>query len=1023
MVTSLRIVSSEAAKSIEGYLAPDHEQEWLMSGVDPEIIRRNVRSLHDTDFDPFTREASYPIAERLNWKVTRFGQQARESVRGWWVSGIDPLNHWQRMEWGRFKPDADTPIVDRTKSKPAKYLSPSLGKGSSRLILLDVPMRIWQKVAERFEIEIAGATNFWEWVWRNNLPIVLTEGEKKAGCLLSLGYAAIALPGIFSGYRRETRQLIAELGHFATTQRTVHICFDYETKPRTLQNIFLATSRLGQLLTNAGCQVKVIALPGAEKGVDDFIVAHGHAAFAKLYESAVELEFWQASKLWSLTYTPSLTLNQPYLGDLPYPESGLACIKSAKGTGKTTALQGLIKTATVAPGTAKAARKVLVITHRIQLGKAICQSIGIDWITDALNSENPGSYGLCIDSLHPNSRIRFNAAEWEGAIVILDEVEQVLWHALNSATCYNQRVRILETLRELIETVLATDGLVIAQDADLSDVSIDYLRGLAETPVTPWVVVNQWKPEISWNVSLYDTKNPAPLIDRMESVLKTGAVFVCVDSQKVRGRWSSKNLETYLRLQFPEKRILRIDSETVSDPDHAAYHIAERINDVVGDYDIVLATPTIGTGVSIDVRNHFQGVFGIFQGVTPDSESRQALARVREPIPRYIWAAHFGPGKIGNGSCNYRDVAQSVTKSVQYNIALLKDIDFDLDEQSNPIALRTWAKMAARVNASLWRYRREFRNGLLLEGHTVTLVTDDLTKMFGQLPITDQMVAQLKTGVLNIPGFEFLEARHDLKVCDRIAQVISAIRTRNQTAEAIAVSDSPEITPAEYYELKEQAEQTVQKRYSKRKHELKRKYNVETITPEIKLKDDDGWYTQLRLYYYLTRNPEYVRLHDMQEIEDHLERGDGKISIQDVKLLTAQVEALRSLRILEFLKPGEKILATDDLVQFVATTALECRDDMKALFSFTVTEKLAPIAIVQTLLGKIGVKLTCTGRAVAPDGRRGGLRIYKYFPPQDDRDSILAEWEKQDLAMLQTLMEVTGCNDFSEIDEWIEQSA
>ncbi|MBD1843067.1 DUF3854 domain-containing protein [Cyanobacteria bacterium FACHB-63] len=1023
MVTSLRIASSEAAKPIEGYLAPDHEQEWLMSGVDPEIIRRNVRSLRDTDFDPFTHEASYPIAELLNWKVTRFGQQARESVRGWWVSGIDPLNHWQRMEWGRFKPDADTPIVDRTKSKPAKYLSPSLGKGSSRLILLDVPMRIWQKVAERFEIEIAGATNFWEWVWRNNLPIVLTEGEKKAGCLLSLGYAAIALPGIFSGYRRETRQLIAELGHFATAQRTVHICFDHETKPRTLQNIFLATSRLGQLLTNAGCQVKVIALPGAEKGVDDFIVARGHAAFAKLYESAVELEFWQASKLWSLTYTPSLTLDQPYLGDLSYPDSGLVCIKSAKGTGKTTALQGLIKTATDASGTAKAERKVLVITHRIQLGKAICQSIGIDWITDALNSENPGSYGLCIDSLHPNSRIRFNAAEWEGAIVILDEVEQVLWHALNSATCYNQRVRILETLRELIETVLATDGLVIAQDADLSDVSIDYLRGLAETPVTPWVVVNQWKPEISWSVSLYDTKNPAPLIDRMESVLKTGAVFVCVDSQKVRGRWSSKNLETYLRLQFSEKRILRIDSETVSDPDHAAYHIAERINDVIGDYDIVLATPTIGTGVSIDVRNHFKGVFGIFQGVTPDSESRQALARVREPVPRYIWAAHFGPGKIGNGSCNYRDVAQSATKSVQYNIALLKDIDFDLDEQSNPIALRTWAKMAARVNASLWRYRREFRNGLLLEGHTVTLVTDDLTKMFGQLPITDQMVAQLKTGVLKIPGFEFLEARHDLKVCDRIAQVISAIRTRNQTAEAIAVSDSPEITPAEYYELKEQAEQTVQKRYSKRKHELKRKYNVETITPEIKLKDDDGWYTQLRLYYYLTRNPEYVRLHDMQEIEDHLERGDGKISIQDVKLLTAQVEALRSLKILEFLKPGEKILATDDLVQFVATTALECRDDMKALFSFTVTEKLAPIAIVQTLLGKIGVKLTCTGRAVAPDGRRGGLRIYKYFPPQDDRDSILAEWEKQDLAMLQTLMEVTGCNDFSEMDEWIEQSA
>lgn len=1016
MVSSLRIAPSGAFshENLSCHLASDHEQEWLASGVDLEIIRLNVRSMQDTEVNPFTREVSYPIAEALNWKVTRFGQQARENLRGWWVSGVDPLNDWQRMSWGRFKPDADTPVFDKKKNKPAKYLSPNLGKGSSRLVLLDVSQRIWDKVARRYGV-LPNGNHFWEWVWRHNIPIVLTEGEKKAGCLLSLGYAAIALPGIFSGYRRETRQLIAELAFFATSDRTVHICFDYETKPKTLQNIFLAISRLGQLLNHAGCEVKVITLPGPEKGVDDFVVAHDRVAFAKVYESAIELEFWQASQLWTLTYPPSLVLNQAYLGNLPYPETGLACIRSAKGTGKTTALRQLIQDS--------GDRKVLVITHRIQLGKAICQSLGIDWIEDVQDSEVNRGYGLCIDSLHPNSKARFNPADWEGAIVILDEVEQVLWHALNSATCYHQRVRILETFKELVEIVLATDGLLIAQDADLSDVSIDYLKGLAEMPITPWVVVNQWKPEIAWDVALYDTKNPAPLLNRLETVLETGAVFVCLDSQKVRGKWSSKNLETYLKLQFPTKRILRIDSETVSDPDHPAFRIADHINDVVTDYDVVLATPTIGTGVSIDVQNHFKAVFGIFQGVTPDSESRQALARVREPIPRYVWAAHFGPGKIGNGSCNYRDVAQSMTKGVRYNISLLKDVDFDLDEQSDPIALRTWAKMAARVNASLWRYRREFRSGLLLEGHEVKIVTDDLTKIFGQLPITEKIQQDLTSGVLQVPGFEFLDWRHDAKATERIIQLISAIRTRNQTAEAIAVSDSPEITAEEYFELQEQANQTAEKRYSKRKHELQRKYAVDQVTPEIKLKDDEGWYTQLRLHYYLTRDPEFVRLHDMQELEEHLERGDGKISVQDVKLLTAQVEALRSFRILEFLTPGEKFRATDDLVQFIASTALACREDMKTLFGLTITEKLAPMAIVQGLLGKIGVKLTCTGRDVAADGRRGGPRVYKYFPPQDDRETIFAEWEKRDLSLLQTLMEVTGCHSFSEMEDWIARSA
>jgi archaellum biogenesis ATPase FlaH len=1017
MVSSIRIApsgalsNSQVPSSVRGIyatgnpvLSPDHEQEWLASGVDRGIIRLNVKTLHDTEVDPCTREVSYPIAEALNWKVSRFGQQARSTVRGWWVSGVDPLNNWDRMDWGRFKPDATTPIFDKQKNKPAKYLSPSLGKGSSRLVLLDVPQRVWANVAFRYGVSLEGHTgSFWEWVWANNIPVIL-------------GYAAIALPGIFSGYRRETRQLITELAFFATQGRSINICFDYETKSTTLQNIFLAISRLGQLLTHAGCDVRVITLPGPEKGVDDYVVAHDSVAFQKLHSAAVELEFWQASRLWALTHTPTITLNQPYVGQLPYPESGLACIKSAKGTGKTTALQQLIQ------GAIAQDRKVLVITHRIQLGKAICQSLGIDWIEDVQENEVQRGYGLCIDSLHPNSKARFNPADWEGAIVIIDEVEQVIWHALNSATCYNQRVRILETLKELAEVVYATDGLIVAQDADLSDVSVDYLKRLSDEPITPWVVLNEWKPELAWDVSIYDTKNPAPLVGRLEEVLATGAAFVCLDSQKVKGRWSSKNLETYLKLQFPEKRVLRIDSESVSDPDHPAYRIADRINEIVLDYDVVLATPTIGTGVSIDVRGHFKAVFGIFQGVTPDSESRQALARVREAVPRYVWAAHFGHGKIGNGSCNYRDVAQSMTKAVKYNISLLKEVDFDLDEQSDPIALRTWAKMAARVNASLWRYRREVRGGLLLEGHNVTVVTSDLTKIMGNVAITEQMGFDLETGALEIPGFEVLGLKHDVQKSEQISQLISAIRVRNQNAEAIAVSDSPEITHDEYQELKEQTHQTVQKRNSKQKHELQKKYATENVTPELKLKDDDGWYLQLRLHYYLAQDPDFVRLHDMQELEEHLERGNGKISIQDVKLLTAQVEALRMFQVLEFLKPGEKIRATDDLVQFIAKTALEGREDIKTLFGITVTEKQAPMAVVQGLLGKIGIKLTCTGRDVAPDGRRGGIRVYKFFPPEDGREVIFAEWEKRDRAMLQTLMDVTGCNSFDELDDWIEQA-
>ncbi len=979
-------------------IAADHAQEWLDSGVDAGIIALNVQTLTDTVIDPATHEVSYPIAERLNWKVTRFGQNTRANLRGWWVNGIDPFDQWQPMQWGRFKPDSATPVVDRTQGKAAKYLSPSLGKGSSRLVLLDVPLAIWQKVADRYAIPLGvapEALNFWQWVWQNEVPIVLTEGEKKAGCLLTAGYAAIALPGIFNGYRKDSRNLVAELAYFATTGRVVHICFDYETKPHTVRNINLATAKLGQLLVRSGCDVKVIALPGPEKGVDDLVVKHGQSAFAQLHETAIDLGHWQAAKLWALTYAPALDLNQPYLGALPYPETGLVAIKSPKGTGKTTALKPLIAGA-IAEG-----RKVLAITHRIQLGRAICEGLGISWIDDVRDVETKtlAGYGLCIDSLHPNSQAQFNPQDWQGAIVILDEVEQVLWHALNSNTCYKHRVNILETLKQLLQVVFTTGGLVIAQDADLSDVSLDYLRG--DAIITPWLVVNRYQPETGWKVSLYDTKNAAPLVARMEQVIETGAVFVSLDSQKVTGKWSSKNLETYLQTRFPAKRILRIDSETVSNPHHPAYGIADHINQTIHNYDIVLATPTIGTGVSIDVRGHFKGVFGIFQGVTPDSESRQALSRVREGVPRFVWAAHFGPAKIGNGSCSYWDIVQSTARAVKYNIALLKDVDFDLDHQTDPIALRTWAKMAARVNTSLWSYRSELGNSLVTEGHQVTLVTDDVEKLLGQKEVSEALRYRVVTGEHRVPGFEYLGLHHDALVAEQVVRAMSGIRTSNQAAEAEAISNSPELSHHQYDELKDQRVQTTKERNARRKHELQSRYAV-AVTPELKLKDDQGWYSQLRLHYYLTHDPLFVELRDKQEWQAHLDRGNGKVALQDVKLFTAQVEALKALDVLQFLKPNDKTRSADPAVQTLAETALKHRQDLKTLFNVTISEKQSAVAILQALLGKIGIKLDCVGRDQAPDGRRGGVRVYRYYPPQDDRETIFAEWSRRDQQILET---------------------
>jgi hypothetical protein len=371
-----------------------------------------------------------------------------------------------------------------------------------------------------------------------------------------------------------------------------------------------------------------------------------------------------------------------------------------------------------------------------------------------------------------------------------------------------------------------------------------------------------------------------------------------------------------------------------------------------------------------------------------------------------IWGARFGPGKVGNGSCFYRDIAQSTAKVVKYNIMLLREVDFDLDQQSDPIALRTWAKMAARVNLSLWQFRESLRQGLLREGYPVTVVTDDPSR----LP---------SAGAQSQQRAELLSARHDLDAIEVIQQAVTKVRSANRQAEALAVADSPELegdrlSPPVANPLA-QPPRTKQQHYSKRKQELQDRYPIQ-ITPELTLKDEQGWYNQLLLHYYVIHDPLFVQLRDLQEWRSHLERGNGKVALQDVQLLTAQVEMLKVLGVVALLHPEDKIRVSDASIEHMLTLGQQYRQDIRLLFNIRLTEKTPSMTFVQGLLAKLDLRLTCIGRDRAADGRRGGLRVYRYFPPEDDRETIFAEWRQRDEALLQAQAERSRPSQHPEAD-------
>ncbi len=994
------------------YLNPEHLKELVNgSGIDLHLVKLNFRSLEAKNaYDYLFISELIPRTNTGIVKSSWLQRYAHVSAGGWWCSGVDVLNNWHMMEWGCFKPNQ--PRINE-KGKSIKYEHPPCTP--TRIFCLRVPLQVWEQVAERYNVKLpevaiahdGAAIGFWKWVMENNIPVIFCEGVKKAATLLTQGYAAIGVPGITSGYRVVKdkfgkvirRQLIPDLAAFCITKRTIYICFDFETELKKTNAVNNAISQLGLLFQEKNCPVQVIELPGMEKGVDEFIVAKGAAAFDKIYRQSLDLEIYLAhiKPHTNLTFPPALTVNRRYLGEIPFPTSGLVGVKSAKGTGKTTALQEVVKQAL------NRNKPVLLITHRIQLGRFLCEKVGIKW---GVGYQEWGiqNTGLCIDSIW-----KLNPSDWEGAIIILDEVEQSLWHLLHSTTCKDKRVKILKLFQQLISTVLTTGGLVIAQDADLSDVSLEYLQRLAGIQLTPWVVVNQWKPEKAWDVTFYDSPNPTPLIQQLELDLLAGRkCYITTDSRS--GRYSSETIERYLRERLDKLRhlypkTLIVSSHTTNTPGHEAVDFVASINQKIPEYDAVFVTPSLGTGISIDVQ-HFDRVYGIFQGVIPDSEARQALARVRDDVPRVVWCAKRGVGLIGSGSKNYRSLSFWYQENQKENLALLSPmhkIDVDLPLVYDPIHLRTWAKLSARVNASINFYRQSMKEGLTAEGHNLWVRTNDIQKNI----IRDLRYAFLATDKEDLVNrrrliLEIVKVKKDWEQSRQKSQEIDhnikKIKQQNQLAIATAVTNAPNIDYLEYEQLLKKHSLTDNERHKINKYFLRKRYGVE-VTPQLKLQDEKGYYYQLRTHYYLTHPSDYFHIRDKQEWNQQLSCGEGKVFLPDLKIYTLRIEALRALGVLQLLEPGRTFTENDADLILLKNTALQCSRHIQRALNINLAvenEQVSTIKIIRRLFNLLGLKLKRVNNVYRID--RETLN--------DGRDKIFAVWCQRDELMLTHLKNV-----------------
>lgn len=297
------------------------------------------------------------------------------------------------------------------------------------------------------------------------------------------------------------------------------------------------------------------------------------------------------------------------LGDLP--ETGTIIPVGDQGTGKTEFIRRLIA----------ADETVLVGSHLQALAGNLAPTLGTQCYNAITHEERHYAARLtsCIDSF-PSLARHGQLPTYE--TVVLDESEQLLTRLTQDDI--RNKPGVLEAVRY---QATSAQRLVVA-DADMSALTLDFIDSLR--PGDPVVVVESVYRPVEGR-ALEVIGDDGSLDKRLLARLSAGKrCYVASNSRKRIDRIAAR-----IAKEQPDKRVLRVTSATVGNADVIAW-LADPSSESL-QYDVVLTSPSVSTGVSIqgDVFEFIAGYF--LASVNTPQDCKQALRRVRNECEMVVW--------------------------------------------------------------------------------------------------------------------------------------------------------------------------------------------------------------------------------------------------------------------------------------------------------------------------------------------------------------------------------------------------
>ena len=336
------------------------------------------------------------------------------------------------------------------------------------------------------------------------------------------------------------------------------------------------------------------------------------------------------------------TYNDRYLSKVDFT-AGVHLIKSAIGTGKTAVVESLVK--------ACPKKSVLFTTHLISLVESAAARLGLCSYNDCDNYDlqiEP-RLAICLNSL---GKLTSNAALRDYDIVVIDEIEQVL---ARLTTHIDQKPLVFSVLMR----IMSRAKTLICLDAHLSRPTIEIIQAACwDKPIT--VHINTHKNLDDREIILHDSAESVQL-EAMRSLNNNQTAFLTFNSKAD----AFKTFST-IKAAMPEKKGLYIASDNAGDLDNQAFF--KDVNTVSKQYDYLVCTPSVSTGVSID-NGHFDFIGGIFlSSINTANDCMQALGRVRNAKVRHV----FCEKRYGYHPLDAETISARWLDTHQYDLNLMR---------------------------------------------------------------------------------------------------------------------------------------------------------------------------------------------------------------------------------------------------------------------------------------------------------------------------------------------------------------